>query len=173
MKPYLRRIDTATTGNRYDVTPLFADAHSFAALVEDLSAPFQGAHVDCVACIDALGFILGSAIARRLEVGLVPIRKGGKLPVQVDSVEFRDYSGELKRLEMRKDALLPQSRVLLVDEWIETGAQVLAAASLIEAQGAVVIGIASVNMDQNSRTNEIRRKYHVHTVWEAEPGVGG
>lgn len=170
MKPYLQHIDTVTTGNRYDVTPVFADAQCFSQLVEDLATPFQDANVEYVACIDALGFILGTAIARRLQVGLIPIRKGGKLPVQAESEEFRDYSGNLKRLEMRKDALPPQSRVLLVDEWIETGAQVLAAAKLIEAQGATIIGVASVNMDANDITEEIGRKYRVHTVLEAEPG---
>lgn len=168
MKSYLRTIDTATIGNRYDVTPVFADAQCFAQLVEDLAAPFLDARVDYVACIDALGFILGTAIARRLEVGLIPIRKDGKLPVEVESEEFRDYSGDLKSLEIRKDALPPQSRVLLVDEWIETGAQVLAAASLVEAQGATIIGVASVNMDTNDRTDAIDGKYRVHTVWEAE-----
>jgi adenine phosphoribosyltransferase len=172
MKPYLRRIDTATQGNRYDVTPLFADAQCFAQLIEDLAAPFHEAQIDYVACIDALGFILGTAIAGRLEVGVIPIRKGGKLPVQTESVEFRDYSGNLKRLEIRKDALPSQSRVLLVDEWIETGSQVLAAATLLEAQGATVVGVASVNMDTNDRTEEIGKKYRVHTVWEAEQGVG-
>jgi adenine phosphoribosyltransferase len=81
-------------------------------------------------------------------------------------VEFRDYSGDLKRLEMRTDALPPQTRVLLVDEWIETGAQIRAAAILIEAQGGIIVGIASINMDENDNTAEISRKYRVHTVWK-------
>lgn len=153
-------------GNRYDVTPIFADAQGFAQLVIDLSMPFRDVKVDYVAGIDALGFILASAIAHSLEVGLIPIRKGGKLPVLVDRVEFRDYSGDLKQLEIRNDALPHRARVLLVDEWIETGAQILAAAKLIEGQGATIIGIAAINMDVNARTAAIRRTYHVHTVCE-------
>ena len=165
-------IDTATLGNRYDVTPMFADAKYFEQLVEDLAGPFHNTQLDCVACIDALGFILGTAIARRLGVGVIPIRKGGKLPVETDSEEFRDYSDELKRLEIRRDILPPQARVLLVDEWIETGAQIGAAATLIEAQGGTIVGIATINMDVNDKTAKISRKYRVHTVWEGEQGAG-
>jgi adenine phosphoribosyltransferase len=169
MRNYLRKIDTATPGNRNDVTPVFADSDAFGQLVDDLAAPFHDAQLDYVACIDALGFILGTAIARRLDVGVIPIRKAGKLPVEVDAQDFRDYSGRRKRLEIRKDAFAPRARVLLVDEWIETGVQVKAAATLIEAQGGIIAGIASINMDANDDTIEIARKYRVHTVWEAEP----
>lgn len=128
---YLRRIDTQTLGRRYDVTPLFADYESFAELVRDLAEPFQDASLDLVAGIDALGFILGAALALKLRKGFLPIRKGGKLPVPTDAVEFVDYSGERKALEVRRDALRPGMRVLVVDEWIETGAQVSAAIELI------------------------------------------
>jgi len=166
MKSYLQKIDINTSGNRNDVTPLFADSKCFDEFVEDLVRPFLRTDLDCVACIDALGFILGTAMARRLDVGVIPIRKGGKLPVETDSVEFVDYSNQHKKLEIRKDAFYPNKRVLLVDEWIETGAQIRAAISLIEAQGAIVVGIASVNMDTNDNTAEILKKYHVHTVWE-------
>ena len=156
-------------GNRYDVTPIFADANCFTQLVEDLSEPFQNSQVEFVACVDALGFILGTAIALRLNAGIIPIRKGGKLPVEADSVEFRDYSGEVKRLEIRRDILPPQACILLVDEWIETGAQVQAAAQLIERRGGIIVGIASINMDENATTAAIAEKYTVHTVWETEP----
>ena len=168
MKTYLSKIDTATTGNRADVTPVFADAGCFADLVEDLARPFEASQLDYVACVDALGFILGTAIARHLGIGIVPIRKGGKLPVASESEEFTDYSGETKRLEIRTGILPPQARVLLVDEWIETGAQIAAAAKLIEAQGGTIVGIATINMDQNDDTAAIGKKYRVHTVWEAE-----
>ena len=166
MKAYLRKIDTETTGNRNDVTPVFLDPELFSQLVEDLSEPFQNKQIDYVGCIDALGFILGTAVARHLDVGVIPIRKGGKLPVETIGRDFQDYSGKTKRLEIRKDLLLNQSRVLLVDEWIETGAQIEAAISLIEAQGGTIAGIATINMDVCDRTQAIRKKYQVHTVWE-------
>lgn len=168
MKPYLRKIDHETLGNRCDVTPIFSDRECFSLLVEDLAAPFLDEDIHLVACIDALGFILGTAIADRLSVGVLPLRKGGKLPVRTVSEFFTDYSGEEKSLEIRKGALSPGARVLLVDEWIETGAQVGAATKLLESQGGIVVGIASINMDSNDFTDKIRGKYLVHTVREGE-----
>jgi adenine phosphoribosyltransferase len=165
MRLYLSKIDKNTTGNRYDVTPLFADHKALAELVEDLAAPFRDVRLDFVACVDALGFILGTALAGRLALGVIPVRKGGKLPVAVDRAQFSDYSGHTKQLEIRKDSIPRGARVLLVDEWVETGAQIRAAATLVEGQGGIVAGIVAINMDLNQRTAEIRRRYRVHTVW--------
>ncbi len=166
MKKYLNRIDTEPTGNRNDVTPLFADAVDFSQLVLDLADPFLQTEVDFVACVDALGFILGAAIARHLDVGVIPVRKGGKLPVPTDSADFRDYSGELKRLEIRKNVFPRGARVLLVDEWIETGSQIQAATTLIEAQGGIIIGIATISMDKCEQTSRLSKKYRIQSVWE-------
>jgi len=165
MKDYLRLIDTETPGPRCDVTPLFADGDALQALVSDLAHPFEKIDFEYVVGIDALGFILGMALALYLDKGFVPIRKGGKLPVPVTSRQFIDYTGEQKTLELRKDILKPENRVLLVDEWIETGAQVAAAIELIEEEAANVIGIATINIDDNPATQKIREKYYCHTIW--------
>jgi len=167
MKAYLRRIDTDTPGNRNDVTPLFAHPEAFDALVDDLVSSIAGTPIDLVACIDALGFILGTAVARQLGVGVLPVRKGGKLPVPADRAWFRDYTGQEKSLEIRCDILKQGLRVLIVDEWIETGAQVSAAISLIERQGAVVAGIATIHIDDGARARRLRSRYK---VWSAQAG---
>jgi adenine phosphoribosyltransferase len=165
MDNYLQLIDTHTQGRRYDVTPLFADFEAFSALVEDLIRPFVEVELDCVAGIDALGFILGAAIAGRLKKGFVPIRKGGKLPVQTDTAEFVDYTAQKKSLELRIGAIQPGTRVLVVDEWVETGAQVQAAIELVEKQGGVAIGVATINMEDNAVTRLLRGKHRCHAVW--------
>jgi adenine phosphoribosyltransferase len=165
MNNYLRLIDVHTTGPRYDVTPLFSDYEAFTALVEELARPFADAACDYVAGIDALGFILGTAVALRLQKGFLPIRKGGKLPAAVHRVAFVDYSGETKSLEVRHDALPPGQKVLLVDEWVETGAQMQAAVQLIERLGCAVIGVAAINIDDNAATGWLREAYRCHTVW--------
>jgi adenine phosphoribosyltransferase len=165
MKDYLGLIDVNTPGRRNDVTPLFADAAAFSELVTDLTAAFAPAEIDLVAGIDALGFILATAIAIRFGKGLVPIRKGGKLPVQADRQEFVDYTGKLKSLELRAGMLQPGNRILLVDEWIETGAQIKAAIALIERQGGILAGIAAINIDINDKTRPILEKYRCQTVW--------
>ncbi len=165
MKAYLRLIDTQTFGPRYDVTPLFADPAAFAHLIADLTAPFVATPLDYVAGIDALGFVLGGAMALRLGKGFIPIRKRGKLPVAVRTVEFVDYSGQTKGLEIRRSLLQPGDRVLLVDEWIETGAQVQAAIQLIEQEGGVIAGIATMNMDDNPLPAQLRQHYTCHALW--------
>ena len=168
MKSYLKLINRDTPGNRGDITPLFADFQALNQLVDDLVSQMADVEADYVACIDALGFILGTSIAHRLELGVIPVRKGGKLPVEADSIEFQDYTKESKRLELSKTAFPENSRILLVDEWSETGAQIQAAASLIERQQGIIVGIATINMDDYQITSEIRKKYPVFTVWEAE-----
>lgn len=145
--------------NRCDVTPIFADAAAFAALIEDLVTGVQPLQVEAVAGIDALGFVLGAAIAAKLNVGLITIRKGGKLSAPADREEFVDYSGESKTLELGPGAAGPNQRILIVDEWIETGAQVSAAIALIQRAGGTVAGIATISMDENERTRGLRQRY--------------
>ena len=161
---YIARIDTSGRG-RYDVTPIFADARAFAALIDDLLAFAQPLSFEVVAGIDALGFILGSALAIRAGTGFVPIRKEGKLPVLTESEAFVDYTGTKKALELRPDAVLPRQRVLVVDEWIETGVQVSAAIRLIERHGGVIAGIATIHIDANERTRPLTERYPCVQVW--------
>lgn len=156
---YLRLIDTRTRGPRYDVTPLFADGPAFAQLIQDLAGRCADVGYDVVAGIDALVFILGAALALHARRGFVPVRKGGKLPVEADRETFTDYSGQEKTLELRVGAVGPGTRALVVDEWIETGAQVTAAVTLIERQGGVIAGIAGIHMDGNPTTRRLAERY--------------
>ncbi|UCE00900.1 MAG: adenine phosphoribosyltransferase [Chloroflexota bacterium] len=163
---YLELIDTNTPGNRYDVTPIFSDPRAFASLIDDLAFQCRDLEFDVIAGIDALGFILSSALSIKLGKSLVPIRKGGKLPVSVDSEYFVDYSGIEKSLEIRKDALIKSNSALIVDEWIETGSQVRAAANLIEHQGARVAGIISIGLDNCNGVKSLRQRYPMFSLFE-------
>lgn len=164
MKNNLSLIDRNTSG-RCDVTPLFSHFDGFNTLVNDLVNQVPKTGVDIVACIDALGFILGTAISQKLNVGILTIRKGGKLPVVTDKFDFTDYTGLEKQLEIRKEILSKGMRVLIVDEWIETGAQIGASIKPIENQGAIVVGILSISMDDNKNTQHIKSNYKVITAW--------
>jgi adenine phosphoribosyltransferase len=161
MKNYLELIDTSTLGRRYDVTPLFGNYQAFSSLLDDLLELSREIEYDTVAAIDALGFILGTAVAVRAKKHLVPIRKGGKLPVEVHRATFVDYSGKEKSLEIRSDALGPSDRVLLVDEWVETAAQVKAAIGLIERQGAEVTAVLSICVNDSEAVRELRESYPI------------
>jgi adenine phosphoribosyltransferase len=162
---YLDRMGTDTVG-RYDVTPLFGDQDTFATLRADLLAGVE-AEPTTVVGVDALGFVLGGALATDLGVGFVPVRKGGKLPYPDDDLlrrEVTDYSGRAKSLEVHPDALSGGDRALLVDDWIETGAQMLAAADLVEAAGASVAAVAVVGALRNDATNPLFERYDVHAL---------
>ena len=167
---YLTLIDRSKVHyKRSDVTPIFAHPEAFRALVEDLVAPWvqlqAGENVERVVGTDALGFVVGTALALRLGVGFVPVRKGGKLPVRHERVTFRDYTGGEKSLELRTDPWPAGTRVLLTDEWIETGATARAAVELIERAGGVVVGIAAIAFRKNDKTAPLWAKYRCHGVW--------
>ncbi|XP_065551047.1 adenine phosphoribosyltransferase-like isoform X3 [Lathamus discolor] len=108
--------------------------------VADLLQPFQGDPIDMVAGIDAMGFILGSAAAAVLQKGFLAMRKAGHLCVQTAAQPYTDYSGREKVMEVRTDAISPGLRILLVDQWIETGGTMRAAIQLVERLGGVVAG---------------------------------
>ena len=169
---YLRLIDRSKLHyKRSDVTPIFAEPAAFAALVNDLVAPWTNDQppVGRVVGTDALGFILGTALALRLGVGFVPVRKGGKLPVLHERTSYRDYSGIEKTFELRARPWPAGTRVLLVDDWIETGATAKAAVELIERAGGVVAGIAAIAFRKNEKTSELWAKYRCHGVWPEQP----
>ena len=163
---YLHLIDRSKLHyKRSDVTPIFAEPAAFAALVDDLVAPFREAGVQRVVGTDALGFVVGTALALKLGVGFVPVRKGGKLPVKNERVAFRDYSGAEKAFELRANPWPAGTRVLLTDEWIETGATAAAAVELIERSGGVVAGIVAIAFRKNEKTAPLWAKYRCHGVW--------
>jgi adenine/guanine phosphoribosyltransferase-like PRPP-binding protein len=92
-------------------------------------------------------------------VGFVGIRKAGKLPLVCDRLEFTDYTNTRKGLELAPGTFIKDDLVLLVDEWIETGAQVRTAAQLIENQGAIVSAITGIAMERNRKTQDLFERY--------------
>jgi adenine phosphoribosyltransferase len=163
---YERYINKRTTG-RYDVTPIFENHRIFSNLLKDLIKPFEGIRIDKIAGIDALGFIIGGALANRLEAGFVPVRKGGKLPGIGGTVlrtSFVDYTKTKKYFEMNKGSIKNGERILIVDEWIETGAQIKAAIKLIEKQKGKVIGISVINAQKRAETTALFEKYNLKAI---------
>src|SRR3989344_1006022 len=121
---FIRFVNNSKKG---DISPLLADKEAFNRAVQDMLEPFLGEKIDKVAGIEARGFIFAGAIARSLNTGVVMIRKGGKLPCEVLKEVCIDYSGEEKSLEIARDAIKKGERILVVDDWVETGAQSKAA----------------------------------------------
>jgi adenine phosphoribosyltransferase len=124
-----------------DITPMLANASAFAAATGALADPWREAGVQAVLGIESRGFILGAALARALKCGFVPVRKPGKLPATVLSVEYGlEYGSDT--LQMHADALPSGTRVLLVDDVLASGGTLHAALSLARQQGCDVLGAA-------------------------------
>lgn len=124
-----------------DITPMLANAAAFAAATGALAEPWRDAGVQAVLGIESRGFILGAAQARALKSGFVPVRKPGKLPGSVLTVEYGLEYGR-DTLQMHADALPRGTRVLLVDDVLASGGTLHAALSLARQQGCDVLGAA-------------------------------
>lgn len=126
-----------------DLTPVLADAEGLDAVVTALTLDCDG--TDLVAGIDARGFLLGGAVARQLGVGVLAVRKAGKLPPPVRSVQYALEYGTA-RLEIPADGIaLAGRRVVVVDDVLATGGTVVATTDLLIGAGAEVIGIAVIS----------------------------
>jgi adenine phosphoribosyltransferase len=134
-----------------DVWRAFSDEEFFPRLVAALADPYRADGITKVAGVEARGFILAAAVAVELSAGFVAIRKGaGLFPGEkIIRISDPDYRGNRSTLRLQVQSLTPGDRVLLVDDWIETGSQALAAKAMIEAAGACFVG-ASVIVDQLS-----------------------
>jgi len=124
-----------------DITPLLADADAFAAAVDALCADFTSENIDYVAAVEARGFIFGAAVAKKLGVGFVPIRKQGKLPFKTESITY-DLEYGTDTLQVHCDAVARASRVLMVDDLLATGGTMAAACTLIEKIGGKITALS-------------------------------
>jgi adenine phosphoribosyltransferase len=123
-----------------DLTPVVGSADLLRAAVGLFADRHRGARIDRVAAIEARGFLFGGALAADLGVGLVPVRKKGKLPWRVRSATY-DLEYGTATIEIHEDAVAPGERILLIDDLLATGGTASAAAGLIEALGGVVVEI--------------------------------
>ena len=131
-----------------DITPLLADAVALRTTVEALIEPFAGTF-DVVAGVEARGFLLAGAVAIAAGVGLVPVRKAGKLPRPAASVAYALEYGEAT-IEVHDD-LSPGTRVLLVDDVLATGGTLAAAHRLFAELGETVVGHSGAHGDRSAR----------------------
>ena len=144
-------------GGHADVLGLLSDAGFLARSVAALADPFENAGVTKVAGVEARGFVLGAAVALRLEAGFVPVRKPGSVHPgpKATHVSGPDWRGRSLAYEVQRAAVADGDRVLLVDDWAETGSQALAARALIEECGGTWNGV-SLLVDQLK--DDLRRR---------------
>lgn len=123
-----------------DITTLLKNGRAFKLAVDLLYKRYKGKKIELVAAIESRGFILGGALANRMGVGFVPVRKFGKLPA--DRIEEKyDLEYGTDTLEIHKDAVKKGQKVLIVDDLLATGGTLKATCKLVEKLGGKVAGI--------------------------------
>jgi adenine phosphoribosyltransferase len=143
-----------------DITTLIAHGEGLAATVDRLVERARVSRPSAIAGIEARGFIFGAAIAARLSLGFVPLRKAGKLPVETIGIDYSLEYGSA-RLELDPGAIEDGERVLLVDDLLATGGTALAGARLLRRAGATVdhalfvIGLADLGGSEILRAEAI------------------
>lgn len=146
-----------------DIMPLVRDPSTLRLAVHQLLHPFLGQNITAVAGMEARGFIFGSLVAWELGVGFVPLRKPGKLPHDVQTIDY-DLEYGAAALEVHIDALSQGDRVLLVDDILATGGTARASCELIERLGAEVAACAFVVELDFLKGRDRLAKYPVHSL---------
>jgi len=161
-----------------DLTPVFADGPVFRRMVQGLAAPSlvdpraaalaTGAAgdpgFDVVVGVEARGFLLAAAVALQAGVGVVPVRKAGKLPRERLSADYALEYGTAT-LEVHTDSITPGQRVLLVDDVLATGGTLAASISLVERLGGVVVAVSVVIELADLGGRQRLAPHTVHTLW--------
>ncbi|UCE05229.1 MAG: adenine phosphoribosyltransferase [bacterium] len=123
-----------------DITTLIKDGDAFKQSVEAFANHYNPNDIAVIVGIESRGFIFGAALAYKWKKGFVPVRKPGKLPSETIKEEYELEYG-MDSVEMHKDAILPDQRVLIVDDLLATGGTVAATARLVERLQGKIVGI--------------------------------
>ncbi len=146
-----------------DITPLLGDPAGLSLAVELLTQPYRARHVDLVVGAESRGFIFGTAVARNLSAGFVPIRKPGKLPYKTRAAEYQlEYGTD--QLAIHVDAIREGQEVLLVDDLLATGGTMAASCELVESCGGRVAGLAVLIELGFLKGRENLGNYELHSI---------
>ena len=122
-----------------DITTTLKDAKAFGITLDYMKESLQGEQIDLIVGLESRGFIYGAALSAAMQVGFAPIRKPGKLPAEVVSVDYAlEYGTDT--IEIHQDAIKKGQKILIVDDLLATGGTAEAASKLIRKLGGEVMG---------------------------------
>ena len=127
--------------NFYDISTLLQDGPAFRTAVDYMAERFKDQPIDALAGIEARGLVLAASMAYRMQLGLIMVRKSGKLPWKTESESYELEYGRAQ-LEIHRDAVTQGQRVLVVDDLLATGGTSAATGRLIERLGGRLEGYA-------------------------------
>jgi adenine phosphoribosyltransferase len=126
-----------------DITTLLRDPAGLQHTIDTLADRVRDLQPEYIVGMESRGFIFGSMLAYKLGIGFIPVRKPGKLPAAIHSVEYAlEYGTD--RLEIHQDAVVSGSRVLIVDDLIATGGTAAATAQLLQKIDSHLVGCAFI-----------------------------
>jgi len=151
-----------------DITTLLKDAHAFNYVIEKFHERYKSMQIDLVAGIESRGFIIGGALASKLNKGFIPIRKEGKLPHKTEKESYELEYGRAT-VEIHADAIPKGAKVLLVDDLIATGGTALAACRLIEKLNGKVVECAFIiGLPDLGGMKKLQERYKIITLVDFE-----
>jgi adenine phosphoribosyltransferase len=146
-----------------DITTLIKDGDAFKEAISQIGKPFENSGVELILGIEARGFIFASALAYAWNVGIIPVRKPGKLPANTIAEEYElEYGSD--SIEIHKDAIQPGEKILIVDDLLATGGTVAAATRLVERLHGDIIGISFLLELAFLRGRDRINQYTTHSV---------
>ena len=152
-----------------DITTLLLDPPAFKQICTIFYDRYVNAKIDKIVGIDARGFLFGSVLAYKLDIGMIPIRKNGKLPYKTISESYTlEYGEEI--IEIHEDAIQKGERVVVIDDLMATGGTISAAANLVEKLGGEIFECSFVLElpDLNGREKLGNRKVFSIVEFEGE-----
>lgn len=165
LKDYIRNIkDYPKEGILFrDITTLLKDKDAFKLAIDKMAEQVKGKKVDLIVGAESRGFLIGSALAYRMNCGFIPVRKKGKLPYKTISEEYAlEYGTDT--LFMHEDAIKKGDNVLVVDDLIATGGTALAMIKMVEKLGGTVIGSSFlIELEELNGRKEIE-KYPINVL---------
>lgn len=147
--------------NFKDITTLLQDEKTFRYVVDELARPFKKIKIDKIVAIDARGFLLAAPVAYKLGVGVVLVRKKGKLPYKTIQATYQKEYGP-DTLAMHRDAIKSGEKVLIIDDLLATGGTMLAAIKLIKKLKGKIVGISFIVDLPFLGGNKKLKKYNFH-----------
>jgi adenine phosphoribosyltransferase len=150
-----------------DITTLLQDPEAFRETCDMLYERYKEVEIDKIVAIDARGFIFGAVLAYKLNIGFVPVRKAGKLPYNTISESYTLEYGE-NVVEMHKDSIEKDEKILVVDDLIATGGTISAATKLVERLGGEIVECVFIVELPDLKGREKIKKYKIFTLTEFE-----
>jgi adenine phosphoribosyltransferase len=149
----------------FDITTLIKDGQALKYSIDEMADKYKDKKIDAIMGAESRGFIFGAAIAYKLGVGFIPVRKPGKLPYKTCQVSY-DLEYGSNTLEMHIDAINKGDSILIVDDLVATGGTAKAMAEIIEKMGGNVVGFSFLVELSFLNPRKALEGYDVHSLVE-------